>query len=170
MLVVPLAYCHTVPGAAASGMTHNQNTLDVIGHNVANVNSYAYKKFRPLHEGLPTPQVDPDAGRLGVAETTRDLVFSQAATQITENPLHFAIEDDSFLRVQDFDGRIDMGHGARHAADVPGPVIDDDDVLAHARRVYHASPAGPVPVIPPLRGIPPAVDADVSRRSGTLRA
>ena len=79
--------------------------LDVIGHNVANSNSFAYKKFRPLHEGLPTPNVDPEGSRLGVAETTRDLVFSQASTLMDDNPLHFAIEDDAFLRVQDFDGR-----------------------------------------------------------------
>jgi flagellar hook protein FlgE len=96
----------TILGAAASGMSHNQNKLDVIGHNVANVNTYAFKKYRPLHEGAPDPTAQPEGGRLGVAETTRDLIFSQAATQVTENPLNFAIEDDAFLRVQDFDGRI----------------------------------------------------------------
>lgn len=110
-------------GAAASGMVHNQDVLDVVGHNIANVNSYAYKKFRPLHEGIPTPQVDPDAGRLGVAETTRDLVFSQAATQITENPLHFAIEDDAFLRVQDFDGRIVYTRFGGLESDVAGNIL-----------------------------------------------
>ncbi len=110
-------------GAAASGMVHNQDVLDVVGHNIANVNSYAYKKFRPLHEGIPTPQVDPDGGRLGVAETTRDLVFSQAATQITENPLHFAIEDDAFLRVQDFDGRIVYTRFGGLESDVQGNIL-----------------------------------------------
>ena len=96
----------TILGAAASGMTHNQNKLDVISHNVANANAFAFKKFRPLHEGIPSPELDPDAGRLGVAETMSDLVFSQAMTQITDNPLNFAIEDDAFLRVRDFDGSI----------------------------------------------------------------
>lgn len=113
----------TILGAAASGMTHNQDVLDVVGHNIANVNSYAYKKFRPLHEGLPTPQADPDAGRLGVAETTRDLVFSQAATQITENPLHFAIEDDAFLRVRDFDGRIVYTRFGGLESDIEGNIL-----------------------------------------------
>ncbi len=94
----------TILGAAASGMTHNQNKLDLIGHNVANANAFAYKKLRPLHEGVPSQQLDPDAGRLGVAETTSDIIFSQAMTQITDNPLNFAIEDDAFLRIQDFDG------------------------------------------------------------------
>jgi len=96
----------TILGAAASGMIHNQNSLDVVGHNLANANTYAYKKLRALHEGVPEPIVDPEGGRLGVAETTRDLVFSQAATQITENPLQFAIEDDAFLRVRDHDGSL----------------------------------------------------------------
>lgn len=113
----------TILGAAASGMTHNQNKLDVIGHNVSNVNSYAYKKFRPLHEGLPDPAAEPEGGRLGVAETTRDLVFSQAATQITENPLHFAIEDDAFLRVRDFDGRIVYTRFGGLEADAEGNIL-----------------------------------------------
>lgn len=113
----------TILGAAASGLSHNQNKLDVIGHNIANVNTYAYKKFRPLHEGLPDPQAEPEGGRLGVAETTRDLVFSQAATLITENPLHFAIEDDAFLRVQDFDGRTVYTRYGGLEADVDGNIL-----------------------------------------------
>jgi len=113
----------TILGAAASGMAHNQNTLDVIGHNVANANSYAYKKFRPLHEGVAQPGAGPEGGRLGVAETTRDLVFEQAATQIDENPLHFAIEDDAFLRVQDFDGRIVYTRFGGLEADAEGNIL-----------------------------------------------
>lgn len=112
----------SILGAAASGMTHNQNKLDVIGHNVANANNFAYKKLRALHEGLPTPPVDPDSGRLGVAETTTDLVFSQAVTQISDNPLHFAIEDDAFLRVQDSDGRIVYTRFGSLEADVDGNI------------------------------------------------
>jgi flagellar basal-body rod protein FlgG len=94
----------TILGAAASGMAHNQNVLDTVGHNLANANTYAYKKVRPLAEGRPDPAAVPEGGRLGVAETTRDVIFSQAATQITDNPLHFSIEDDAFFKVLDFDG------------------------------------------------------------------
>jgi flagellar hook protein FlgE len=39
-------------------LTHNQNKLDVISHNVANANAFAFKKFRPLHEGIPSPELD----------------------------------------------------------------------------------------------------------------
>lgn len=113
----------TILGAAASGLTHNQNKLDAIGYNVANANSYAYKKLRALHEGLPTPGVEPEGGRLGVAETTTDLIFSQASTFIDDNPLHFAIEDDAFLRVQDYDGRVVYTRLGALEADVDGNIL-----------------------------------------------
>lgn len=136
----------TILGASASGMIHNQNVLDVVGHNIANVNSYAYKKFRPVHEGLPAPQVDPDGGRLGVAETTRDLVFSQGALELTENPLHFALQDDAFVRVQDFDGREVYTRFGGLEADVEGNIL--------AFRGRHLSP----PIAMPEGWTQPAVD------------
>jgi flagellar basal body rod protein FlgG len=94
----------TILGAAASGLVHNQNVLDVVGHNLANVNSTAFKKIRPLAEGAPDATASPDGGRLGVADTTRDPIFTVGAPQTTDNPLHFAITDDTFFRVRDFDG------------------------------------------------------------------
>ena len=113
----------SILGAAASGMTHNQNKLDVISHNVANANAFSFKKLRPLHEGVPSPEIDPDAGRLGVAETTSDLIFSQAMTQVTDNPLNFAIEGDAFLRVRDFDGAIVYTRFGALEADVDGNIL-----------------------------------------------
>ena len=94
----------TILGAAASGLAHNQAVMDVIGHNLANVNTQGYKKFRALAEGRPDAAAQPEGGRLGVAETTRDLVFSQSASQSTDDALHFSIQDDTFFRVQDSDG------------------------------------------------------------------
>ncbi len=96
----------TLLGAAASGLQHNQAMLEVIGHNLANVNSTAYKKVRALAEGAPDALASPDGGRLGVAETTRDQIFNVGAPQSTEALLHFAITDDTFFRVKDFDGSI----------------------------------------------------------------
>ena len=94
----------TILGAAASGLAHNQSVMDVIGHNLANVNSPGYKKYRALAEGRPDPAQQPEGGRLGVAETTRDLIFSQSTPQATDDALHFSIQDDTFFRVRDTDG------------------------------------------------------------------
>ena len=124
----------TILGAAASGMT-----LDVISHNVANANAFAFKKFRPLHEGIPSPELDPDAGRLGVAETTSDLVFSQAMTQITDNPLNFAIEDDAFLRVREWEATLIYSHWGG-----PGAAAEGNDSS------YKAPSQKPPIAMPPL--------------------
>lgn len=112
----------TILGAAASGMVHNQNVLDTVGHNLANANTYAFKKIRPLAEGRPDPAAQPEGGRLGVAQSTDDIIFSQAATQITDNPLHFAIEDDTFFKVQDFDGSTAYTRFGELAADASGNI------------------------------------------------
>lgn len=113
----------TILGAAASGMAHNQNVLDTVGHNLANVNTAAFKRFRALHEGLIDPAQEPEGGRLGVAETTRDLIFGPASVQPTGNSLHFAIEDAAFLRVRDFDGAIAFTRFGGLNTDVDGTVV-----------------------------------------------
>jgi flagellar basal body rod protein FlgG len=96
----------TILGAAASGMAHSQNVLDTVGHNLANVNTAAFKKFRIIHEGVADPLQQPEGGRLGVADTTRTLAFDRAEMRPTGNPLNVAIEDVAFIRIRDLDGSI----------------------------------------------------------------
>lgn len=94
----------TILGAAASGLVHNQAVMDVVANNLANVNTAGYKKVRALAEGAPTANAAPDGSRLGVATTTRDLLFGAGAFLAGSGPLHFALTDDSFLVVRDLDG------------------------------------------------------------------
>lgn len=94
----------TILGAAASGMSHNQQVLDVVGHNLANVNTAAFKKVRPMAEGKPDAAQTPSSTRLGVAQTTKDFIFQVGVQERTDEPLHFAINDEAFFRVQDIDG------------------------------------------------------------------
>lgn len=96
----------TILGASASGLQHNQAVLDTVAHNIANANTAAFKRARALAEGAPTSQVSAEGGRLGVADTTRDPIFGVGAPQSTDDPLHFAITDDTFFRVSDFDGSV----------------------------------------------------------------
>lgn len=96
----------TILGAAASGLQHNQAVLDTVAHNLANLNTASFKRTRPLGEGAPDAAAVAEGGRLGVADTTRDPIFAVGAPQSTDNPLHFAITDDTFFRVRDFDGAL----------------------------------------------------------------
>ncbi len=113
----------TILGAAASGMAHNQNVLDAVGHNLANVNTAAFKKFRAVHEGSIDPLQEPEGGRFGVGQTTVDLLLDPASVQPTGNPLHLAIEDGSFLRVREADGSIVFTRFGALDADLDGTIV-----------------------------------------------
>lgn len=94
----------TILASAASGMVYGQNVMDVVGNNLANVNTFGFKKSRTVAEGRPDALATADTMRMGVADTTQDMIFSAAAPQATGEPLHFAIQDDTFFRISDVDG------------------------------------------------------------------
>ncbi|MBI2764424.1 MAG: flagellar hook-basal body protein [Chloroflexi bacterium] len=112
----------TILGAAASGMAYNQNVLDVVANNLANVNTAGFKAVRALAEGTPNADYETGGGRLGVSGTTFDPIFRAGAPQDTGDRLHFAISDDSFFRVQDADGSIAYTRFGALTADAAGNV------------------------------------------------
>ena len=100
---------------AATGMVAQQLNIDVISHNLANVNTTGFKKSRAEFEDLIYQNMriagtvtGTDAGQtiptgiqvgLGVRPTTVHKFFSQGDYQNTSNPLDLAIEGDGFFRV-----------------------------------------------------------------------
>ena len=102
----------------ASGMIGQQNNIDTISNNLANVNTAGYKKMRADFEDLiyqtvktaGTPATEDTVVPVGIqmghgvklADTQR--VFSQGALQNTEVPTDMAIQGDGFFRIQMYDG------------------------------------------------------------------
>lgn len=96
----------TLLAAAASGMQHYQTVIDVVGNNLANANTEAFKVSRVLAQGTPEV-IDPEApARLGVSTTTVDLVFGLGTFVPTGSPRDFAIRDQAFFRVEGEDGTV----------------------------------------------------------------
>jgi len=101
---------------AATGMVAQQLNIDVISHNLANVNTTGFKKNRAEFEDLVYQNLriagsitgaDGDQRiptglqvGLGVRPTAIHKMFSQGDYQNTSNPLDFAIEGDGFFLVQ----------------------------------------------------------------------
>ncbi len=107
--------------SGVSGMRSNQMKMDVIGNNIANVNTTAFKtgraRFQDLFsQTLSNAQAPSDAGRgginpkqvgLGVSVASIDTVMSGGALQPTGRDLDFAIENEGFFILsQDTDGDI----------------------------------------------------------------
>jgi flagellar basal-body rod protein FlgG len=103
---------------AATGLTNQQRRLDTIAHNVANVNSTAYKSARldfkdalytagvtPGRPRTPEPEGNQQKGHgLMIAGIARD--FRPGSFESTERPLDVAIEGEGFFELGDRAGNI----------------------------------------------------------------
>lgn len=98
---------------AASGMKAQQMNLDVTSNNLANVNTFGFKKFRnefqDLHyqtlkqAGAQVAQnsLSPEGIQIGMGVTTvaTPRYFNQGDFQHTENPFDLAIQGDGFFQI-----------------------------------------------------------------------
>jgi flagellar basal-body rod protein FlgG len=92
--------------SAAAGMAAQQQRMDTLANDVANVSTTGYKHTRLAFRDLLYTQ---DAsGRVstgaGAAVSTAGRGMAQGALRTTGNPLDLAIEGDGFLRVRRADG------------------------------------------------------------------
>ncbi|HOV98939.1 MAG TPA: flagellar basal-body rod protein FlgG [Bacteroidota bacterium] len=105
---------------AATGMFAQQLNVDLIAHNLANVNTIGFKKSRPefqdlMYQTLKTSanstnpniqepiEIQVGTGTVPVATLKN---FTQGDIQTTSNPLDVAIEGEGFFQVRRPDGTI----------------------------------------------------------------
>ena len=129
--------------SGASGMIAQQTHLDVVSHDLANVNTSGYKKIRADFQDLiyqinrePGTPVDPDSMiptgiqvGLGtkVVGTTR--IFVQGSLQTTDNPTDMAIAGDGFYQVSLPDGTIAYTRDSNWKIDANGQIVTHDGFL-----------------------------------------
>ena len=98
---------------ARSGLIAQQQRMDVIANNIANISTTGYKPARAdfkdmLYQTMVRPVQPQDGLNLqkghGVllGATMRD--FSQGSAQVTEDPLDVMLVGDAFLAIQDING------------------------------------------------------------------
>lgn len=100
--------------SSASAMVAQQQNLDIISNNIANINTVAYKKTRPafqdaLYSAMDARRLDEPVNlQVGngvrVAATRRH--FGQGGLQQTDRPLDFAIDGEGFFVVMRPDGTL----------------------------------------------------------------
>lgn len=104
--------------AGVSGLKNHQTRMDVIGHNISNVNTYGYKATRVTFQdmlsqtiaGAAKPEenrggVNPKQVGLGMTVASIDRLFTQGSLQTTGNQTDVAISGDGFFVVADGDKR-----------------------------------------------------------------
>lgn len=128
---------------AASGMKAQQTNLDVTANNLANANTFGFKKVRaefkdllyrtaraagtPMASGTQWP-VGTQIG-MGVLNSATTRMFQQGDFQSTENPFDVVIEGDGFFQVQRPDGQIGYTRDGSFKTDGNGQLVTSDGLL-----------------------------------------
>jgi len=105
-----------------SGLRNFQTKLDVIGNNIANVNTYGFKKGRTIFKDLISQTVagasagnatrggvNPKQVGLGSQIAAIDTLHTGGSTQFTGNTLDLAIAGDGFFQVGEMNG-VNLGN------------------------------------------------------------
>jgi len=128
---------------AATGMIAQQNNLDVIANNVANVNTTAFKTSRVdfqdlLSQAIKTPGAMMNQGTfqpvgieigLGVKTAATTRVFSQGTNISTSRDMDLEIEGSGFFQVMKQDGTLAYTRDGAFQVDSLGQLCTSDGLL-----------------------------------------
>ena len=129
---------------SASGMIAQQTHLDVVTHNLANVNTTGYKKRRADFEDLmyqiykePGAPVEPDSVvptgiqvGLGTRVVATPSFMTEGSYQVTENDLDWVISgEDAYFQVTLPDGNIGYTRAGAWHLDDQGQIVSEDGLL-----------------------------------------
>ena len=102
--------------SGVSGLKNHQIRMDVIGNNIANVNTVGFKSSRVTFQDIYSQTIQPASGSvegddmggtnpqqvgLGVAVGAIDVMHNRSASEYTGSPLDLSIEGDGYFVVQD---------------------------------------------------------------------
>ena len=128
---------------ASTGMEAQQLNIDIISHNLANVNTTGFKKSRADYQDLlyqeiksagasssPSTMVPTgiEVGQ-GVRTVSTEKVFNQGNFKQTENPLDVAIEGEGFFQVTRPDGTLSYTRTGEFKVDSDGRLVTSDGYL-----------------------------------------
>ena len=118
--------------SGVSGLKVHQTKMDVIGNNIANVNTVGYKAQRVTFNEVFSQTLqgasaaNDDTGRggvnamqvgLGVNVSSIDMLMTQGATERTDNPFDLMINGSGFIVVGDSSGQYFTRNGALRVDD-----------------------------------------------------
>lgn len=128
---------------ASTGMEAQQLNIDIISHNLANVNTTGFKKSRADYQDLLYQEIK-SAGASssdstivptgiqvgqGVRTVSTEKIFNQGNFKQTENPLDVAIEGEGFFQVTRPDGTVAYTRTGELKVDSEGRLVTSDGYL-----------------------------------------
>lgn len=125
---------------ASTGMSAQQMNIDIISHNLANVNTTGFKKSRAdyqdlLYQEMKTPGASSSPSTIvptglqigqGVRTVSTEKIFNQGNFKQTDNPLDVAIEGEGFFQITKPDGEIAYTRTGELKVDNEGRLVTSD--------------------------------------------
>jgi flagellar hook protein FlgE len=112
---------------ALSGLNANSTAIDVVGNNLANLNTPGFKASAVSFHDLVTQSIGAGLGStqvgFGVGTPITLRQFSQGALQSTGGPLDAAIQGDGFFVVQAANSNTEYTRGGNFLVDTSGNLI-----------------------------------------------
>ena len=109
---------------ALSALNAHATAVDVVGNNLANLNTTGYKTNVVVFHDLVSQSLGAEVGQtqigFGVTRPSTIRQFSQGAIQTSSGPLDMAIQGDGFLLVEDSGGRSLFTRGGNLRVDKSG--------------------------------------------------
>ncbi len=122
--------------SAVSGLRNQQTAMDVIGNNISNVNTIAYKTKSVVFNDIFSQTISEASGAsansggtnakqvgLGMSISSIRVSATEGSTQSTGNPLDFAISGQGFFVVQGADGNTYYTRNGATALDDEGNLV-----------------------------------------------
>ncbi len=123
--------------SGVAGLRAHQTRMDVIGNNIANVNTYGFKASRTTFRDVYYQTlsgasqgtqlrggVNPTQVGYGAQVASIDILMGQSGFQPTDNGMDVAIAGQGFLQVQDAAGNVFYTRAGMLTIDANGNVID----------------------------------------------
>ncbi len=146
-----------------SGLNASSKSLDVIGNNVANANTYGEKLSRAEFAGMYANAMNGSSSNqvgIGVRVAAVTQQFTQGSIVTTDNPLDLAVNGNGFFQVKDNIGGVNYSRNGQFKVDREGYVINNQNqkligYRANALGVIQSGAADALQM--PTAGIKPAV-------------
>jgi flagellar hook protein FlgE len=114
---------------ALSALSAMDTAIDVVGNNLANLNTTGFKTSEVCFEDLVTQSLGADLGEtqvgFGVGQPLTVAQFTQGAIQTTDGVLDGAIQGDGFFVVQDPSGATQYTRAGNFQTDKAGNLLTD---------------------------------------------
>ena len=141
---------------AATGMQAQQNNMDVISNNMANVSTVGFKKSRAefedlMYQTLKEPGAATGANSitptgvqtgLGVRTAAVQKDFTGGSSVITKNPLDIQIEGSGFFQILTPDGQLAYTRDGQFKKDASGKMTDKNGNVVQPEITIPADAAG----------------------------